>query len=101
MGRGGGSKLNRFRYPVHFGQFFPMFFFQIDAEDGAVGIPLHVGPLDLGLDEDMPPPSQNTVAGQRFISQINSSASAMLARMFEGANMQNSTFNIHINLGKL
>ena len=71
-----------------------MFFFQIDAEDGAVGIPLPVGPLDLGIDEDMPPPSQNTVAGQRYISQINSSASAMLARMFEGANMQNSTFNI-------
>ena len=76
-------------------------FLQIEAEDGAVGIPLPVGPLDLGLDEEMPPPSQNTVAGQRYISQINSSASAMLARMFEGANMQNSTFNIHINLGKL
>ena len=76
-------------------------FFQIEAEDGAVDIPLPVGPLDLGLDEDMPPPSQNTVAEQRYISQINSSASAMLARMFEGANMQNSRFNIHINLGKL
>ena len=76
-------------------------FFQIEAEGGAVGIPLHVGPLDLGLDEEMPPPSQNTVAGQRYISQINSSASAMLAQLFEGANMQNSTFNIHINLGKL
>ena len=77
------------------------FFLQNEAEDGAVGIPLPVGPLDLGLDEEMPPPSQNTVAGQRYISLIVSSASAMLPRMFEGANMQNSTFNIHINLGKL
>ena len=70
--------------------------FQIEAEDDAVGIPLPVGPLDLGLDKDMLPPSHNTVAGQRYISQINSLASAMLARMFEGTNMQNLTFNIHI-----
>ena len=76
-------------------------FYRSKLRTGIGYIPLPVGPLDLGLDEDMPPPSQNTVAGQRYISQINSSASAMLARMFEGANMQNSTFNIHINLGKL
>ena len=65
-----------------------------------MGIALTVGNKDLGLDA-MTPFSQNTVAGQRYIYQINSSAAAILARMFEGANMQNSTFNININFGEL
>ena len=64
---------------------------------GGVGIALTVGNKDLGLDDDMTPFSQNTVAGQRYIYQKNSSAAAILARMFEGVNMQNSTFNININ----
>ena len=66
-----------------------------------MGIPLPVGPLDLGLDEEMPPPLPEYSSWPKIYFTNNSSASAMLARMFEGANMQNLTFNSHINSGKL